>query len=158
MKLQLTLNGKSRELEVNPVKRLLDVLRDDFGLTGTKEGCGEGECGSCTVLLDDKPVLSCLTTVSHINGHKVTTIEGLAEDGELDVLQTAFVEETAIQCGFCTPGMIMSSKALLMHSPNPSEEEIRAALAGNICRCSGYSQIIRAVQRAAMERSGHLHE
>jgi len=158
MKLQFILNGKSRELEVNPAKRLLDVLREDLGLTGTKEGCGEGECGSCTVLLDDRPVLSCLTTASHINGRKVTTIEGLAEDGELDGLQTAFVEETAIQCGFCTPGMIMSSKALLMNSPDPSEEEIRAAIAGNICRCSGYSQIIRAVKRAAKERSGHLHE
>ena len=158
MKLQFTLNGKPRELEINPAKRLLDVLREDLGLTGTKEGCGEGECGSCTVLLDDKPVLSCLTAASQINGHKITTIEGLAEDGELDRLQTAFVEETAIQCGFCTPGMIMSSKALLMNNSNPSEEEIRAALAGNICRCSGYSQIIRAVKRAAKERIGHRYE
>ena len=154
MKVNFTINGKPCEIDVNPSKRLLDILREDLGLTGTKEGCGEGECGSCTVLLDDKPVLSCLTIAVQIDGHRVETIEGLSEDGELSGLQTAFVEELAIQCGYCTPGMIMSSKALLMKNPNPSEDEIRMALAGNICRCSGYIQIIRAVKRAAGERGG----
>ena len=151
MTLIFTVNGKHRELEVSPAKRLLDILRYDLGLTGTKEGCGEGECGACTVILDGKPVLSCLTVAAQLHGCDVLTIEGLAENGELDALQTAFVEETAIQCGYCTSGMIMSAKALLMVNPSPTEEDIREALAGNLCRCSGYHQIIRAVRRAAGE-------
>jgi len=147
--LSFCVNGNKVELEASPSRRLLDILREDLGLTGTKEGCGEGECGACTVLLDGKPVLACLTAAISLPGCDVTTIEGLERQGELSVLQTAFVEETAIQCGYCTPGMIMSAKALLSKNPDPDEEEIRLALSGNICRCSGYHQIIRAVQRAA---------
>lgn len=145
------LNGKDVCIDVEPQKRLLDILRDDFELTGTKEGCGEGECGACTVIMDGEAIHSCLTLACHLENTKVITIEGLEKEGELDVIQRAFVEETAIQCGYCTTGMIMSAKALLMHNPDPTEEEIRIALSGNICRCSGYSQIIRSVQRAAKE-------
>ena len=138
-------------MEVAPDRRLLDILREDMHLTGTKEGCAEGECGACTVLLDGEAVHACLTVAAQLNGHHVTTIEGLAELGMLNVLQQAFVEEIAIQCGYCTPGMIMSATALLMKDPHPTDEEIRVALSGNICRCSGYVQIVRAVKRAAME-------
>lgn len=122
-----------------------------MSLTGTKEGCAEGECGACTVLLDGEAVHSCLTLAIQLEGRHVVTIEGLSETGELDILQKAFVEEIAIQCGFCTTGMIMSAKALLLKNPTPTEEEIRVALSGNICRCSGYVQIVRAVDRAARE-------
>ena len=151
MILSFSVNGKAIELDIVPNRRLIDILREDLSLTGTKEGCGEGECGACTVLLDGKPVLACLTVAIQLPGREVLTIEGLARKGELSALQTAFVEETAIQCGYCTPGMIMSAKALLTKNPDPEEEDIRMALAGNICRCSGYHQIIRAVQRAAKE-------
>jgi carbon-monoxide dehydrogenase small subunit len=151
MTLSFTVNGREVNIDSDPTRRLLDILREDLSLTGTKEGCGEGECGACTVLLDGKPVLACLTVAIQLPGCEVVTIEGLARQGELSALQTAFVEETAIQCGYCTPGMIMSAKALLIRNPAPDEEEIRTALAGNICRCSGYHQIIRAVQRAAGE-------
>jgi len=151
MILSFSVNGKAIELDIVPNRRLIDILREDLSLTGTKEGCGEGECGACTVLLDGKPVLACLTAAVQLPGCEVLTIEGLARQGELSTLQTAFVEETAIQCGYCTPGMIMSAKALLTKNPDPEEEDIRMALAGNICRCSGYHQIIRAVQRAAKE-------
>ena len=130
---------------------MLDILREDLSLTGTKEGCAEGECGACTVLLDGEAVHSCLTLAVQLEGRHVVTIEGLSETGELDILQKAFVEEIAIQCGFCTTGMIMSAKALLLKNPTPTEEEIRVALSGNICRCSGYVQIVRAVDRAARE-------
>ena len=130
---------------------LLQFLREDLGLTGTKEGCGEGECGACTVLVNDEAVHSCLTVAAQLQDCRVVTIEGLAKRGELDTLQTAFVEEIAVQCGFCTTGMIMSAKALLMKQPHPTEDEIRLALSGNICRCSGYGQIVKAVQRAAEE-------
>ena len=153
MILNFTVNGKAYELETEPSRRLLDILREDLGLMGTKEGCGEGECGACTVLIDGRAVLSCLTVAAQLQGSEIITIEGLSEGDEPDVLQSAFVEELAIQCGFCTPGMIMAAKALLMENPNPTEEKIRLALAGNICRCSGYNQIIRAVQRAAKEYS-----
>ena len=151
MTLSFFVNDKEITLETDPGRRLLDILREDLALTGTKEGCGEGECGACTVLLDGKPVLACLTAAVQLPGCKVMTIEGLAREEKLSTLQTAFVEEAAIQCGYCTPGMIMSSMALINKNPNPDEEDIRAALAGNICRCSGYHQIIRAVQRAAAE-------
>jgi len=154
MNLTFTVNGKEVELVTSPARRLLDILREDLALTGTKEGCGEGECGACTVLLDGLPVLACLTAAIELVGRDVITIEGLAKQGELDALQTAFIEETAIQCGYCTPGMIMSAKALLLRNPDPDDREIRAALAGNICRCSGYHQIINAVKRA----SGELRE
>ena len=149
MTLNFTVNGKPVTLETEPDRRLLDILREDLHLTGTKEGCAEGECGACTVLLDGEAVHSCLTAAIQLEGREVTTIEGLAEMGALDIIQTCFVEELAIQCGYCTPGMIMSTKALLMQNPHPSEEEIRLALSGNICRCSGYVQIVRAVQKAA---------
>lgn len=151
MKLQFTLNGKPVSLEVSPEKRLLDILREDFGLMGTKEGCGEGECGSCTVLIDDLAAHACLTVAVQLMGKRVLTIEGLAEDDELSILQRCFVEETAVQCGYCTPGMILSAKALLLNNQNPTREEIRDALSGNLCRCSGYTQIVRAVERAARE-------
>ena len=151
MNLHFTVNGEAVSLETAPDRRLLDILREDLELTGVKEGCAEGECGACTVLLDDEAVHACLTVAAQLEGRRVTTIEGLAKTGELDVLQRCFVEEIAIQCGFCTPGMILSAKALLLKNPHPSEEEIRLALSGNICRCSGYVQIVRAVRRAAQE-------
>lgn len=151
MQLNFKVNHRLRSLAVEPHRRLIDILRDDLNLTGTKEGCGEGECGACTVLLDGEAVHACLTLALHLEGHEVITIEGLAENGELDALQKCFVEETAVQCGYCTTGMIMSAKALLLREPQPSETEIRTALAGNLCRCSGYGQIIRAVERAAGE-------
>ena len=151
MNVSFFVNEKPVVMEVAPDRRLLDILREDMHLTGTKEGCAEGECGACTVLLDGEAVHACLTVAAQLNGHHVTTIEGLAELGMLNVLQQAFVEEIAIQCGYCTPGMIMSATALLMKDPHPTDEEIRVALSGNICRRSGYVQIVRAVKRAAME-------
>lgn len=151
MLLTFKVNGVTRSLEVSPAKRLLDILREDLQLTGTKEGCGEGECGACTVILDGEAVHSCLCVAAQLEGSEVITIEGLEENGELSIIQNAFYEEIAVQCGFCTTGMIMSTKALLMHNPHPNEEEIRIALSGNICRCSGYTQIIRAVLRSAKE-------
>ena len=154
MKLSFYVNEAPVTLEVSPDRRLLDILREDLGLTGTKEGCAEGECGACTVLLDGEAVHSCLTMAAQLMGKQVLTIEGLAKNGELDILQRCFVEEIAVQCGFCTTGMIMSAKALLLQNPHPSEEEIRRALSGNICRCSGYVQIVRAVDRAAGELEG----
>jgi len=151
MRLSFFVNDEPVELENRPDRRLLDLLREDLGLTGTKEGCGEGECGACTVLVNDEAVHACLTVAAQLQDCRVVTIEGLAKRGELDTLQTAFVEEIAVQCGFCTTGMIMSAKALLMKQPHPTEDEIRLALSGNICRCSGYGQIVKAVQRAAEE-------
>lgn len=151
MKLSFFVNGKPVTLETAPDRRLIDILREDLNLTGTKEGCAEGECGACTVILDGEAVHACLTLAVQLEGRQVLTIEGLSENGELDVLQRCFVEELAVQCGFCTPGMIMSARALLMHNPDPTEDEIRLALSGNICRCSGYVQIVAAVKRAAAE-------
>lgn len=151
MKLTFWVNEKRIELDVEPDRRLLDLLREDLGLTGTKEGCGEGECGACTVILDGEAVHACMVLAIQLEGCHVTTIEGLEENGELSALQKIFAEEFAIQCGFCTPGMILSAKALLMHRPHPTDEEIRSALAGNLCRCSGYQQILRAVRRAEEE-------
>ncbi len=149
MRLQFEVNGVRRELDVDPAARLLDVLRRDLGLTGTKEGCGEGECGACTVLVDDLAVDSCLMLASQVQGRRVLTIEGLARDGELDELQRQFIANGAIQCGFCTPGMLLSAKALLIRDPHPGEDDIRIALAGNLCRCTGYSAIVAAVQAAS---------
>ena len=148
----MTINHQEVHLETDPVRRLIDILREDLGLAGTKEACGEGECGSCTVLLNGEAVHACLTLAIQLEGKQILTIEGLQQpDGTLHPLQRAFVEQGAIQCGYCTPGMIMSSYALLLKNPSPTEDEIRTALAGNICRCSGYSQIIKAVQMAAKE-------
>lgn len=159
MELTFIVNEKPVTLQTAPDRRLLDILREDLGLTGTKEGCGEGECGACTVLLDGKAVHACLTVAIQLQGHSVQTIEGLGKNGGLTPLQLAFVEETAIQCGYCTTGMVMSARALLDENPNPTEAEIKMALAGNICRCSGYHQIIRAVQRAAKEEEqGGIHD
>ncbi|KUO79019.1 MAG: (2Fe-2S)-binding protein [Desulfosporosinus sp. BRH_c37] len=129
--------------------RLIDILREVLGLTGTKEGCGEGECGACTVLMDGKPVNSCLVLAGQLNGHSITTIEGVSDGQELSKLQRAFVDAGAIQCGYCTPGMILSAKAVLDVNPQPTEEEIKRGLSGNICRCTGYQKIVKAVQIAA---------
>ncbi len=144
-KLHMTLNGRKVETDVLPGQRALDILRDVFGLTGTKEGCGQGECGSCTILVDGKAVHACLMLAEQMEGHDILTIEGLEKDGELDRIQQAFFDAGAVQCGFCTPGMIMSVKGLLLKNPNPSDDEIKTALEGNLCRCTGYASIERAV-------------
>ena len=153
MTLDFYVNDRPVSVIAEPGRRLLDILREDLGLTGTKNGCGEGECGACTVLLEGKAVNACLVLAIHLAGKRVVTIEGLMVSGELEPLQRAFVEEGAIQCGFCTSGMVMSAKALLMENPNPTDEDIRAAISGNICRCTGYSQVIRAIRRTAVEYS-----
>ncbi|MGI6332843.1 MAG: (2Fe-2S)-binding protein [Zhaonellaceae bacterium] len=147
--LEFVLNGEQVSVEVVPSTTLLEVLREEFALLGTKKGCGLGECGACTVLLDGKPVNSCLLPAVKAAGCQVETIEGLGKKGKLHPLQQAFVEVGAVQCGFCTPGMIMSAKALLDNNPDPSPEEIRLAISGNICRCTGYGKIVEAVSRAA---------
>jgi carbon-monoxide dehydrogenase small subunit len=150
MQIEFTVNGIGYDLDVCPDLRLIDLLRDRLGLTGTKEGCGEGECGACTVIMGGQAVCSCLVLVSQIAGQEIITVEGLARDGELDLLQRQFVKLGTVQCGFCTPGMLMSAKALLMRNPQPTEKEIRLELAGNICRCGGYSKIVEAVKEAAV--------
>jgi len=142
----LIVNGKEVTLKVDPKERLLDTLREQLKLTGTKEGCSVGECGTCTVILDGKAVSSCLILTGQIRGSEVLTVEGLEVDGKLDPLQQAFIDYHAIQCGFCTPGMLISAKALLIHNPHPSREEIKTALEGNLCRCTGYEQIIEAIE------------
>lgn len=144
-----TLNEKPCELLLDPGERLLDVLRDVLRRTGAKEGCGVGECGACTVLLDGTPVNSCLLIAGQIEGRRITTIEGLDEDALAEVIRTCFVEEGAVQCGFCTPGMILSAYALLRRNDSPSREEIKTALSGNLCRCTGYVTIVNAVEKAA---------
>ncbi len=151
MRISFLLNGRPMEMEVQGERRLLDFLREDLHLTGTKEGCGEGECGACTVILDGKAVHACLTTVGELDNSQLLTIEGLEQNGELDHLQKAFIKKSAVQCGFCTSGMIMSAKALLMENPHPTQEEIKRAIAGNICRCSGYKEIKAAIALAAEE-------
>ena len=145
----LTVNGEEYEVVVAPSQTLLEVLRDELYLTGTKEGCGEGACGTCTVLLDGKPVRSCLTLAVEVQGREITTIEGLAPMGELHPIQKAFVEYGAIQCGFCTPGKILITKALLDENPRPTEQEARQAISGNVCRCTGYAKIVEAMLKAA---------
>lgn len=149
MRLTFTVNGKRHDLDVPPTTRLIDVLRNYLGLTGTKEGCSEGECGACTVLLDGAAVSSCLVLAPQVRGREVLTVEGLANDGELSLLQMKFIEHGAIQCGYCTPGMLMSVTALLRATRHPSETEIRDALAGNLCRCTGYTAIVEAVMDVA---------
>jgi carbon-monoxide dehydrogenase small subunit len=146
---KLTLNGTPRELEAHPLKRLLDVLREDFSLTGTKEGCGEGECGACTVLVDGQPVVSCLMPCAQAEGSEVTTIEGLSGDHPL---QRAMMREVGAQCGICTPGVILAAHALVESTRKPTLERVREALAGNLCRCTGYEAIHRAVLSAHAER------
>ena len=152
-KIKLNVNGKQLRVPVRPTDTLVDVLRDTLGLTGTKKSCGVGDCGACTVVVDGKAIHSCLTLAMDVQGRTITTIEGLeGEDGTLHPLQESFVENGAIQCGFCTPGMIMSAKALLDEIPNPTEEEVRQALSGNLCRCTGYAKIIQAVLEVLGEK------
>lgn len=145
----LKVNGREVRVEAPPGITLLALLRDYLGLTGSKEGCGKGECGACTVLVDGMAVDACLFPAAKAEGREVTTIEGLARGNELHPLQEAFISEGAVQCGFCTPGMIMSAKALLDHEPHPSREQIKEALSGNLCRCTGYVKIVQAVEKAA---------
>ena len=159
MKITLTINGSEHTVDAPPLLRLLDLLRVDLGLTGTKEGCGEGECGACTVLLDGEPVNACLIPVCQLDQANVQTIEGLARaDGTLHPVQARFVADGGVQCGFCTPGMILSAKALLDRQPDPSDEEISVALAGNLCRCTGYTKIIDSVRRAAAQLRAEAQE
>jgi carbon-monoxide dehydrogenase small subunit len=154
MKLRLTVNGARRGAEVPPMKRLLDVLREELGLTGTKEGCGEGECGACAVLLDGELVNSCLVAACQADGAEIRTVEGLAgASGALHPIQQAFWERGGAQCGICTPGMLMASAALLATNPRPNEAEIREGLAGNLCRCTGYVKIVESVAAAAKARA-----
>lgn len=148
---EFLVNGEVFGVAVAPERVLLDLLRYDLGLTGTKKGCGMGECGACTVHLDGLPVYACSTLALDARGHAITTIEGLARNGELAPIQRAFVEEGAIQCGYCTPGMIMAAQALLLENPTPSQEEVKSALQGNLCRCTGYQKILRALERCAAE-------
>jgi len=147
---RIELNGEWKEASVEPETTLLELLRDIWGLTGTKRGCDEGDCGACTVLLDGQPVNSCLILALRVNGRQVTTIEGLGEVDHLHPLQTAFVQYGALQCGFCGPGILLSAKALLDSNPHPTRTEIQQALSGNICRCTGYSKIIEAVLSASL--------
>ena len=149
MKIDFKVNGRDYSLEVRDDMRLLDFLREELKLTGTKEGCGEGECGACTVIIDGKAVNSCLVLVPEIDGREVITVEGLERDGRLHPLQESFIEKGAVQCGFCTPGMLMSAKALLDGNADPSDEEIMEAIEGNLCRCTGYYKIVQAIRAAA---------
>ncbi len=150
MRIEFTCNGRPASVEARPDMRALDLLRDLLGLTGTKEGCGRGECGACTILLDGEPVNACLVYAAKLQGRRVETIEALSSaDGKLHPIQEAFLEEGAVQCGYCTPGMILSAKALLERNPTPDVPVIEEALSGNFCRCTGYAKIVKAVQRAA---------
>ena len=150
-KVKFILNHKPVEMDVYPQERLLDMLRDDFHLTGTKEGCSVGECGACTVIVDGKAVTSCLMPALSVEGKEVLTIEGVGEEGKLDPIQEKILEFHAVQCGFCTPGFIMSAKALLDENPNATLEEIRRAISGNLCRCNGYEQLAQAIYSASLE-------
>ena len=153
-KIKLKVNGCNFTVSVKPTDILVDVLRDKLGLTGTKKSCGRGDCGACTVLLDGKAVNSCLMLAADVQGREITTIEGLErEDGTLHPLQEAFIENAAIQCGFCTPGMLLSAKSLLDEIPNPTEEEVRQALSGNLCRCTGYAKIVQTVLDVSGKKS-----
>lgn len=149
MKISLTVNGAARSVDMPPLSRLLDALRGPLELTGTKEGCAEGECGTCTVMLDGEPVNACMVTIGQCEGRAVITVEGLASAEHLSPLQNCFIVDGGAQCGICTPGMLISSEALLQRNAAPSEDEIREALAGNLCRCTGYQRIVESVQNAA---------
>ncbi len=148
VKIKLNLNYEDIVVEVEANKRLVDMLREECKMKSVKEGCGEGECGACTVIVDGNAVTSCSVLAPQVDGSSIITLEGLSKNGELDKLQTSFIEAGAIQCGFCTPGMILSAKALLMKNPNPTKDEIKRAMAGNLCRCTGYKKIIDAVEIA----------
>lgn len=147
--MMLDINGEIYEEEIDIRRTLLEVLRENFGLTGTKRGCNEGECGACTVLLEGKPVASCLVLAIEAQGKKIETVEGVAKNGELHPLQQAFIKHGAFQCGFCTPGVLMAAKGLLNENPKPNEEEVRKAVVGNLCRCTGYNKYIEALLDAA---------
>lgn len=149
MKVSVEVNGQLQAVEVSPYRRLLDVLRQDLGLTGTKEGCGEGECGACTVLVDDRPVCSCLVAAGQVDGRRVTTVEGLAKGEVLHAVQDALIRFAGTQCGICTPGIAVCAVHALQREPNPSHERLRELLAGNICRCTGYQLIVEAIADAA---------
>src|SRR5438128_1278069 len=149
-RLSLSVNGESRDVLVPVSKTLLEVLREDLGLTGTKHGCELGECGTCTVLIDDEPVLSCLALPVELEGTSITTVEGMATGGQLHPLQQAFAELGAAQCGYCTPGILLTAQALLAETPAPTRDQVREALAGNLCRCTGYTKILDAVDLAAL--------
>ena len=153
-RISLTVNGSTELLDVPSQMTLLQMLRDKLALTGTKNGCSAGECGACTVLLDGEPVNSCLVLAVECQGASVVTVEGLAKDGVLDPLQETIVDHGGVQCGFCTPGMLISSRALLDRNPDPSEDDIREALVGNLCRCTGYNRIVDAVQDSARRQAG----
>lgn len=152
--IELKVNGRIHNIEIEEDMRLLDVLRDKLGLTGTKEGCGEGECGACTVIMDGEAVASCLVMAFQAEGKEIVTIEGLEDENGIHPIQQAFIEEGAVQCGFCTPGMILSAKALLDKNPSPSRTEIREAISGNLCRCTGYNKIVNAVEKATKDYKG----
>jgi len=152
--IRITVNGKPYELSVRPHATLLEVIREDLGLTGTKEGCGVGECGACTVIMNGKSVNACLVLAPEADGKEITTIEGLADGDKLDPIQQAFYEIGGLQCGFCTPGMIMSTKALLADKPEPTDQEIRKGLEGNFCRCTGYTKIFESVREASRKSRG----
>jgi len=147
--IELTINGKKRKVETTPSTRLLDLLRDDLHLIGTKEGCGKGECGACTVIMNGELIASCLVLAPQADGAVITTIEGIGEGENLDPIQEAFIETGAVQCGFCTPGMILATKKLLEENAYPSEEEIKRGISGNLCRCTGYQKIFDAIKLAA---------
>jgi aerobic-type carbon monoxide dehydrogenase small subunit (CoxS/CutS family) len=149
MKVEFVLNGSRIVIDVDPDRRVVDILREDFQLTGTKEGCGSGECGSCTILVDGKSRLSCLMLAAQLEGKTITTIEGLAPDGKMHPLQEAFIEYGAVQCGFCTPGMVMAAVDLLSKNPAPDRQEVREGISGNLCRCTGYQKIVDAVEAMA---------
>jgi carbon-monoxide dehydrogenase small subunit len=150
-RIEFKVNGEQRTLDVFPMARLLDVLREQLQLTGTKEGCGEGECGACTVVLDGQIVNSCLVPVAQVNGAEITTIEGVALDGQLHAVQQAFIQHGGAQCGICTPGMVLAAIDLLKRNPQPTDDDIRTGLAGNLCRCTGYMKIFESVVRACQK-------
>ena len=155
-KISFVINGKKKEMAISPNITLLELLRDHLGLTGTKNGCEAGECGACTVLLDGRPVYACLVLAPKVDGKEIITIEGIGEEGKLHPVQKAFLTHGAVQCGFCTPGMILAAKALLDEKPNPSREEIEDAISGNLCRCTGYLQIVKAIEASGKGGKGEV--
>ncbi|MFW6284829.1 MAG: (2Fe-2S)-binding protein [Bacillota bacterium] len=153
-KIHFTLNGQATTLDIDPSRRFLDVLRNDLTMSGPKEGCGEGECGACAVLMDGEIVNTCILPAANVDGKTITTIEGFAKTRRFDAIKDAFEKEGGVQCGFCTPGMIIATESLLSKNPHPSDEEIRIGLSGNLCRCTGYDMIVKAVKRASKEGDG----
>lgn len=152
--IKITINNIDLSLKINPLKRLIDVLREDLNYTASKEGCGEGECGACSVIIDGELVNACLVPIGKVEGRNILTLEGLKKSKKFDILESAFIESGAVQCGFCIPGMIMATEALLSKNANPTEEEIRRGLSGNLCRCTGYKMIIEAVKLASVRGEG----